>query len=92
MSGTSKRPTRESAAREADRGVRAEPGSLSGVRPLMVSQKDLPKLLSVSDRHISKLQSSGRFPRPVRLGSRKLWSVAVLERWVEEGCPAPREE
>ena len=66
--------------------------STTELQPLMVSQKDLPKLLSVSDRHISKLQSTGRFPRPVRLGSRKLWSVAALERWVEEGCPAPREE
>ena len=92
MSETPKKPTRESAARETENGTQHESGALSGVRPLMVSQNKLPALFDVSDRFLSKLQSTGRFPRPVRLGSRKLWSVAALERWVEEGCPAPREE
>ena len=62
------------------------------LKPLLVGQKDLPELFSMSDRFIRKLQDTGRFPVAVRLGTRKLWSVSVLERWVEDGCPALREE
>ena len=55
--------------------------------PLLLTLKQVAELLSVSERHVHKLNSSGRLPRPVRLGRSVRWRRVELESWVEAGSP-----
>lgn len=58
---------------------------------LVVSADEAAKLLGISRRHLWALNSSGRLPRPVRLGSRSVrWVARELSAWLDAGCP-PRD-
>lgn len=55
--------------------------------PLLLAAKQVAELLSVSERHVHKLNSSGRLPRPIRLGRSVRWRREELEAWVEADSP-----
>ena len=54
---------------------------------LAIPASDVAQLLNVSERHVWTLNSSGRLPRPFRLGRRVLWSRAEIEAWLDAGAP-----
>jgi len=54
---------------------------------LLVDGQETARITSLSLRTIERLVSMGRFPRPVRLGRRRLWDRRKLEEWVAAGCP-----
>lgn len=58
------------------------------VERLAIPASEVAKLLNVSERHIWAMTSSGRLPRPIRLGRRVLWSRAEIASWLEAGAPA----
>jgi predicted DNA-binding transcriptional regulator AlpA len=43
--------------------------------------------LDVSERHVWALNSSGRLPRPIRLGRAVRWDRRELEQWIAAGAP-----
>ena len=46
------------------------------------------KLLNISERHLWALHSSGRIPRPIRLGRACRWNVNELRAWLAAGAPS----
>jgi predicted DNA-binding transcriptional regulator AlpA len=57
----------------------------------MVSVDDIAtEYLGCSPRHVNRLADSGRRPRPVKLGSLIRWPRAVIEQWINDGCPNVR--
>ena len=60
---------------------------LGDEQPLLLKAEQVAELLSVSERHVHKLHSSGRLPRPVRLGKSVRWRRDELEAWVNAGSP-----
>jgi len=58
--------------------------------PILLPAAEAAKLLSVSERHFYKLHSSGRVPRPIRLGRAVRWRADELRDWVAAGTP-PRD-
>ena len=50
--------------------------------------EEVAKLLSISERHVWALDSSGRIPTPIRLGRSVRWNVDELCAWQDAGCPA----
>lgn len=54
----------------------------------LLTVKDVAAVLSVSQRQIWKLHSSGRLPASVRLARSVRWRRNELERWLSAGCPA----
>ena len=54
---------------------------------LALSAAEVAKLLGISERHLWALNSSGRLPRPVRLGRAVRWNLAELRGWLDAGCP-----
>ena len=60
---------------------------LESVERLAVPASEVAKLLNVSERHVWAMTSSGRLPRPIRLGRRVLWSRAEIAAWLEAGAP-----
>lgn len=57
------------------------PGSLA------VDARGLAVLLGCSERHVRALNVSGRLPRALRLGRRRVWSIASIEAWLAAGAP-----
>lgn len=56
--------------------------------PLLVKPADAARLLGMSRSTLDKLEASGQIgPKPVRFGSKVLWSPAELRKWIEAGCP-----
>ena len=55
---------------------------------LGLNATDAARLLGISRAHFWKLYSSGRTPRPRRLGRRTVWSRDELLAWFDAGCPA----
>lgn len=43
--------------------------------------------LSVSVRTVQHLESSGRLPRPVRMGGSVRWRKSDIDSWIAEDCP-----
>ena len=54
----------------------------------LLNVKDVAAALSVSERQVWKLLSSGRIPMPVRLGRSVRWRRDELLQWVDADCPA----
>ena len=63
----------------------------SAVRPALLTVHDVAGMLSCSARTIYRLNDAGRMPKPVRLGSLVRWPRAIIERWIDQGCPRPEE-
>ncbi len=55
---------------------------------LAVDAAELAKLLQVSLRHVNALNSSGRLPKPIRLGRSVRWPREELVRWIAAGAPS----
>ena len=58
------------------------------IERLAVPARQVAKLLSISERHVWALDSSGRLPSPNRLGRSVRWNVNELRAWQDAGCPA----
>ena len=54
---------------------------------LALPAAEVAKLLGISERHLWALNSSGRLPRPVRLGRAVRWNLSELRAWLDAGCP-----
>jgi len=55
---------------------------------LALSARQVADQLGVSERHVWSLDSSGRLPRPVRLGKSVRWPTSELKAWLAAGSPA----
>jgi len=54
---------------------------------LALSSADVAKLLNISTRHLWSLNSSGRLPRPIRLGRATRWRAEEIRDWLAAGAP-----
>ncbi len=66
---------------------------LDGQKPpedlgLLVDNKQAAKLLKISERTLWELAHNDKIPPPIRIGAAVRWSLDVLKKWVEAGCPA----
>ena len=49
----------------------------------LLTLQDVALLLSCSPRHVERLISSGRFPKPIRVGNARRWRrVEDVEAWI----------
>lgn len=58
--------------------------------PLAVAAPLAAELVGISERMWRSLDSRAQVPPPIRLGSRRLWGLDELRRWIAAGAP-PRE-
>ena len=57
---------------------------------LAYSADEVASVLGISRAHVWKLASSGRLPKPIRLGRAVRWPRKDLEEWLAAGAP-PRD-
>jgi len=55
---------------------------------LALSADEVAVLLGISRAHVWKLASTGRLPKPVRLGRAVRWDRKNLEAWLAAGAPS----
>ena len=51
-------------------------------------RQEVAELLGISASMVRKLDRTGRMPRPLRLGTRKVWDLDELRRWSRAGAPS----
>jgi predicted DNA-binding transcriptional regulator AlpA len=56
-------------------------------QPMVLSAMRLSQRLGVSLRHIRRMDSAGKLPRPIRLGKVVLWKVDEINAWLNAGAP-----
>jgi predicted DNA-binding transcriptional regulator AlpA len=57
------------------------------VRRILLDSEAAAVACSVSRAFFLSLVDSGRAPRGVRFGRRRLWTVTELKEWAAGGCP-----
>ena len=59
------------------------------MEPLLVSAKQIcdQRILPFALRTLRRMDASGKMPRGIRVGTKKLWRPDDLRRWVEMDCP-----
>jgi len=62
------------------------PTSLS-LQPIALGVEGVAAVLGLSPSFVKKLDRTGKLPRPMRFGRRRVWSRIEIERWVEAGAP-----
>lgn len=64
-------------------------GKIENLRAVqMLNSNDLMALLGIKKSAFYQLKSTGKLPRPVRIGTIQRWRLADVERWLEFGCPS----
>jgi predicted DNA-binding transcriptional regulator AlpA len=53
----------------------------------LIDHATLANMLSVSPRKLDQLLSSGRVPKPLRLGRARRWRRDEITKWIDAGCP-----
>jgi prophage regulatory protein len=61
------------------------------IEPLLINADDVAGMLKISKTTLWRLRSSGRVPRPVRIGGSVRWRLSEISGWIEEGCADPRQ-
>lgn len=62
--------------------------STNPVSPALFDRLQLANYLSISPRHVSSLDASGKLPAPVRLGRSVRWRCAEIDSWLASGRPS----
>lgn len=55
---------------------------------LMLSMKDIARLMQCSDKHVVNLRKQARMPPCIKLGTLVRWPRTLIEAWIADGCPA----
>lgn len=54
---------------------------------LLVDTKEAAAMLKVCEKTLWNLHTTGRMPKPIRIGGAVRWSYDELRAWVAAGCP-----
>lgn len=60
---------------------------MSQTEPLTYRVEQLAAALGISKVSIFRLISSGKLPRPAKLGRINVWPVQEIQSWLEAGSP-----
>ena len=59
--------------------------------PLLLTKHHMAGLLNRTVRTIYRLESQGRLPESVNIGTQRVWSRDEIMHWIESGCPSRRQ-
>lgn len=57
------------------------------VEPMLLTDKQLAAVLSISPAHVHSLDNQGKLPKAVNLGKSKRWRTQEIRDFVAAGCP-----
>jgi excisionase family DNA binding protein len=53
---------------------------------MLLSANEVARLLGVSKRTVHRLNSSGKIPKPVRIGGSVRWRESDIRQWIAWDC------
>ena len=53
----------------------------------LLTAQDVAEMLDIGRSTLYRLKSSGKVPRPVKIGGSVRWRRAEIKAWIEAGCP-----
>ena len=65
-------------------------GKLPEDSGLLIDTKTFAQLLSISSRHLTRLQDLKAVPEPVHLGRLIRWSLTEVLEWIDASCPSQK--
>jgi excisionase family DNA binding protein len=71
---------------------RPDAPGFQSVDSLLISVEEVASMLGISVRSVWRLLSTNAIPTPVKLRASVRWNRVQLEKWVDQGCPAPNNE
>ena len=63
---------------------------IANTNRLLVTANEIAEMVGVSSRTIWRWDSSGKVPKPIRIGKAVRWRRQDIDEWVKDGCP-PRQ-
>jgi excisionase family DNA binding protein len=60
----------------------------SGDLPALLDVKQVASLLGCSERHVYRLNDTGRMPAKAKLGALARWPRQAILDWIAAGCPS----
>ena len=63
----------------------------TAVQPMTIDGPTVAKRVGISYPMWRKLCRQDMAPKPIRLGRLCRWSVTIIDRWIEAGCPSRKE-
>jgi predicted DNA-binding transcriptional regulator AlpA len=77
----------------AEPTIDAAPIGEPGPEPpaLLMTVDDLARELRTSGKTITRMEQSGRLPRPIKVGRAKRWSRQTIVAWIASGAPSRRD-
>ena len=66
-------------------------GILVGQLPTLLTKRHMAELLERHVRTIYRLESQGKLPSSVNIGSQRVWSLDEVQNWIAAGCPPRRD-
>jgi len=51
---------------------------------ILISIKEVSKILSIGETLIYKMLKEDKFPKPVKIGRKSLWRKEVIEEWANK--------
>ncbi|MGD9646360.1 MAG: helix-turn-helix transcriptional regulator [Pirellulales bacterium] len=67
-----------------------DPTTQANLRSDLITANELARRLAISKRSLWRLRSAGQLPEPIRLGGAVRWRLEDIQKWIADGCPAPR--
>lgn len=58
--------------------------------PPLLTKHHMAELLDRTIRTVYRLESQGRLPESVNIGSQRVWAREEVTHWIESGCPDRR--
>lgn len=53
---------------------------------VLIDQKQLAEMLSISRRTVQRMISRGKLPAPIRIGKMVRWKLQDIKKWIANGC------
>lgn len=54
---------------------------------VLITLEELAEVLHLSSRTLQRKLSAGELPTPIRIGRSIRWQLAVIHKWIQDGCP-----
>ena len=56
---------------------------MPSVRPTLITDKDVARMLQISVRQLHRMKSRGDFISPIKIGKLTRWNLEAIETWID---------
>jgi len=65
--------------------------NIEEIEQKLISAREVSKILSIAIRTVWRLRSSGKLPKPIKIGGALRWRLSDINLWIELECPSMKQ-